>query len=129
MYRMRLVAIPLVVVMLLSASIVQAQQVAPGEADRWRSVVSALEPAAFVSVRLKDGSRFKGTVLGADASSFAIKPKTRIPVAARDVRYDEVVSIARTRQGMNPGQKVLAGTAAVVGGIFLMAAVALSNWD
>jgi hypothetical protein len=97
----------LVVALLAGAS--SAQQTAPHEAEMWRTMVGGLEAAALVSVRLKDGTQFKGTVLRADAESFAVKPLTRIPVAAREVRFDDVVSIRREKPSMSPGKKVLLG--------------------
>jgi hypothetical protein len=85
------------------------QQTSPAEAGMWRTLVAGLTPAALVSVRLKDGSRFKGTVLRVDAETFAVKPLTRIPVAARDVRFDDVVTLRPERMSMSPGKKVLLG--------------------
>ena len=102
---------------------------AAGEAARWHDVVERLDAAVLVTIRLKDGTRMKGTVLGVDPASFAFKPRTRIPVASRDIRFDDVVSIERTKQGMSPGQKVLIGAASVVGALFLFAAVALAGYD
>jgi hypothetical protein len=92
-------------------------------------MVARLEPAALVSVRVKDGPRMTGTVVGVDDASFAFLPKTRIPVAARDIRFNEVISIERAREGLNPGTKVVIGTGAVVGGLLLIVVTALANWD
>jgi hypothetical protein len=105
----RLVAAPLVLVIVTTSSLSSAQQTAPDEAQMWRTVVSNLEAAAFVSVRMKNGSRMKGTVLGVGDETFALKPRTRIPVAAREVRFDDVVSIERAKLSMSPAKKVLLG--------------------
>jgi hypothetical protein len=75
----------------------------------WRTLVAGLKPAALVSVRLKDGSHFKATVLRVDAETFAVKPLTRIPVAARDVRFEDVVTLRPEKASMSPGKKVLLG--------------------
>jgi hypothetical protein len=85
------------------------QQTLPQEAVMWRTLVARLKPAALVSVRLKDGSHFKGIVLRVDAETFAVKPLTRIPVAARDVRFDELVTLRPEKVSMSPGKKVLLG--------------------
>jgi hypothetical protein len=108
---------------------VAQQATAPGEAERLRTMIAKLEPAAMVSVRMKDGKHFKATVLGTNGDTFTVKQHTRIPVPARDIRYDEVASIERTEIGMNPGQKVLIGAGAGVGGFMLLLLAALSNWD
>jgi hypothetical protein len=90
-------------------------------------VVSGLEPAAFVSLRLRSGERVKGTVLGAGDRTFTFMPHTRIPVPAREVAYDDIATLERARQGMSPGMKVLIGAGAGVGGflLFLMTAIAV----
>jgi hypothetical protein len=129
MTRIRPISIPLVLALLTAPVRADAQYVAAGEAERWHDVVERLDAAALVTVRLKNGTRMKGTVLGAGAESFAFKPRTRIPIASRDVRFDDVVSIERTKQGMSPGQKVLIGAASVVGAVFMFAAVALAGYD
>jgi hypothetical protein len=127
--RMRAIAIPLVLVLMATPAGADPQYVAAGEAARWHDLVERLDAAALVTIRLKDGTRMKGTVLGVDPGSFAFKPRTRIPIASRDIRFDEVVSIERTKQGMSPGQKVLIGAASLVGALFMFAAVALAGYD
>ncbi|MFN7914110.1 MAG: hypothetical protein U0Q55_02135 [Vicinamibacterales bacterium] len=97
------------------------------DADRWRAVVGGLEAAAFVSVRLKDGSTQKGTVLDVGDDSFGFQPRTRIPVAPGRIRYEDLAGLERAKQGMNPGQKVLASAAGVVGGTFLMMLLVLAS--
>jgi hypothetical protein len=129
MLLMRAIAIPLVLALMTAPLSADSQYVADGEAARWHDVVERLDAAVLVTIRLKDGTRMKGTVLGVDPASFAFKPRTRIPVASRDIRFNDVVSIERTKQGMSPGQKVLIGAASVVGALFLFAAVALAGYD
>jgi hypothetical protein len=100
-----------------------------GEVEQWRTLVQQLEPAAFVSVKLADGSTLKGTVLAASADSFTLKPRTRIAVPARDLRYGEVVSLERARQGMNSGTKVLVGVGASVGAFLVIVLATLAHAD
>ncbi|HEX7797782.1 MAG TPA: hypothetical protein VF456_25650, partial [Vicinamibacterales bacterium] len=47
------------------------------EAQSWRAMAATLEPAALVSVRLKDGKRVVGTVLTHSEDSLVLKPRTR----------------------------------------------------
>jgi len=54
------------------------------------------------------------------AETLTLKPRTRIPVAARDISYDDVVSIARARAGMSPGKQVLLTTGFGVGAFLLI---------
>jgi hypothetical protein len=119
-----LVSAALVVVMAGTSSLSSAQQTAPDEAEMWRSVASRLDAAALVSVRLKDGSRMKGTVLRVGDETFAFKPRTRIPVAARELRFDDVASIERAQETMSPGKKVLLGIG-IGFGVYMLAAALL----
>ncbi|MEQ1908955.1 MAG: hypothetical protein ABMA15_09030 [Vicinamibacterales bacterium] len=102
---------------------------AQSDAETWRALVSALEPAAMVAVRLTDGTRLSGTVLGAGDESFTMKPRTRIPVPARTIRFDAVESVERARVGMNPGLKVLTGVGIGIGGFFLVVLAVLVNYS
>lgn len=128
MMRSRLLALVFAAVFCLPTGLL-AQPAASNEAARWREVATRLEPAAFVSIRLKDGARFRGTVLGASDNALSIKPKTRIPVPARDVMFDDLASLERAKQGMNPGQKVLVGTGAIVGGLMVVMAILFAGMD
>lgn len=114
----------------LSAPGVSMAQPANDEAGKWQTVVERLEPAALVSIRLKDGTRLKGTVLSAQAETFTLKPRTRIPVAGRDIRYDAIATLERTTVGMSPAKKVLIGVATGVGtAVVLVAILVASAWD
>ena len=100
------------------------------DAAKWHVVVERMEPAALVSIRLKDGTSLKGTILSAEAESFTLKPRTRIPVAGRDIRYDAIASLERTTVGMSPAKKVLIGVATGVGAsVVLVAILVASAWD
>ena len=121
-----LVSAALVVVMAATSSLSSAQQAAPDEAEMWRSVVSRLDAAALVSVRLKNGARMKGTVLRVGDETFAFKPRTRIPVAARELRFDDVASIERARETMSPGKKVLLGVGIGFSAYMLLTAIIIA---
>jgi hypothetical protein len=129
MIRFRSVSLALVMSILITPLVAAAQSVGARDADRWHDMAVRLEPAALVSVRLKDGSRLKGTVIDVDDASLALLPKTRIPVEARDIRFEDVASIERTREGLNPGTKVVIGAASVVGGLLMIVAIAFAGWD
>src|SRR6185436_18774871 len=91
----------------LTTSSLGAQQA--DEARSWRALAAALEPAAMVSIRLKDGTRIVGTVLDHSDDSLVLKPRTRVPVAARAIAFTDIESIERKKIGWTPGAKVLLG--------------------
>ena len=110
--------------------IVSQRAAAPNEAQSWRTLAASLEPAATVTVRLKDGKRVVGTVLEHSEQSLVLKPRTRVPVPARAIAFSEIESIERKKIGWSPGAKVLLGVGVSVGALMLgtlIAYVALGN--
>lgn len=120
-----------VIACLLTPARSNARQTAPNEAGMWRTRVGGLGAAALVTIRLKDGTQFKGTVLRVEEDSFFVKPLTRIPVAAREVRFDEVATLRREKPSMSPGTKTLLGVGIGVAVYMLSAAllIAATGWD
>jgi hypothetical protein len=90
----------------LAASPILAQ---PQEAEAWRGLVTSLEPAATIAVRLKNGNRLKGTFVQHTDDALLLKPRTRIAVPALSIAFTEIESIERWKIGWSPGQKVLLG--------------------
>lgn len=95
--------------------------------EQWRRTVERLEPAAFISIRVQGGKPQKGTVVSVGEDRFIFQPRTRIHVSPIEVRYADVVALERTKQGMSPGAKVLAGTGGVVGGLFVIGALIVAS--
>lgn len=117
------------IVALITTPVSAQSQTGPGETGRWRAVVQALEPAAFVNIKLSDGTRLKGTLVAADTDTFLIKPRTRIAVPVRELRYDSIVSLERTSVGVSPGAKVLIATGAGVGGFLILVLSIVATLD
>ena len=113
----------LVVGSLLAGMPLHAQETSP-ETAAWRDMVTRLDPGAFVSIRLRDGHRLKGTLVQVADDHVIFKQRTRIPVPARTLTFDEIDSVEIAKQGMSPGAKVAIGTAIGVGGTVLLALIA-----
>jgi hypothetical protein len=117
--------------LMIATSSLGAQQ-SVNEAQSWRAVAATLEPVAVVSVRLKDGKRVVGTVLAHSEDSLVLKPRTRVPVAARAIAFTDIESIERKKPGWSPGAKVLLGAGVSFGVLMLgtlIAYVALGGYD
>jgi len=115
----------------IASSSLGAQQ-SLNEAQSWRALAATLEPAAMVSVRLKDGKRFVGTVLEHSEESLVLKPRSRVPVPARAIAFSDIESIERKKPGWSPGAKVLLGAGVSFGVLMLgtlIAYVALAGYD
>jgi hypothetical protein len=100
----------------LTTSSLAAQQPAD-EARSWRTLAATLEPAAMVSIRLKDGKHIVGTILDRSDDSLVLKPRTRVPVAARAIAFTDIESIERKKTAMSPGAKVLLGVGVGIGAL------------
>jgi hypothetical protein len=117
-----------VLALALTTSSLSAQQ-PPNEAQSWRALSASLEPAAMVSVRLKDGKRVVGTVLEHSEQSLVLKPHTRVPVPARAIAFSEIESIERKKIGWSPGAKVLLGVGVSLGVLMLGTLLAYAALD
>lgn len=60
--------------------------------------VRGLKPGTYVSLRLADGSKVKGMLVGSDDDFATIKPKTRIPEPVRQVRLADIADADLARQ-------------------------------
>ena len=115
----RNLVIVVLIMLLAGAPPVEAQQ-AVGESDVLRVLAEALGPGALVTVRLKDGSRVRGTLLQVSTADLLIQQNTRIKVAPRTLPLAEIQSIERRKEGPSPGAKVLAGAGIAALVIFLL---------
>jgi hypothetical protein len=122
----RSVLATVLVVAFATSSLVAQQPV--NEEQSWRRLVAALEPAATVSVRLKDGQHIVGTILEHSNESLVLKPRTRIPVAARAIAFGDIDSIERKKVGWSPGAKVIFGIGVGLGGLMLATLVAFAAY-
>ena len=105
-----------------------AAQAPADEAKSWRTLAATLEPAAMVSIRLKHGKRLVGTVLEHSDDSLVLKPRTRVPVAARAIAFSDIESIERKKIGMSPGARVLLGVGVGVGAVMFGILLALAAY-
>ena len=130
MLRLRAIVAAFIVLTMSVPSYAQAPRSAPPDGQRYREVAQALEPAAYVSVRLSNGKHLTGTVLDVRDESFTLQRHSRIPEPSREIRFDDVVSLERARRGMNSGAKVLIGVGASVAVflvVMLVGAAAISD--
>lgn len=118
------IVIAAVLTALLSApsSAVFAQPVST--AEQWHAFAGKLPVGSFVSVRLADGTRFKGTLVGVADAELAVQPRTRIPVALRTVPFADIAEIEPQKRPMSAGRKVVTGVA-VGAGVYMALVIAL----
>jgi hypothetical protein len=121
------VVVQLLIGLMAASSMTAQQRQEPPEV--WRAYAGKLEAGAFVRVRLKDGVSVKGHFIQATSDAFRVKPKTRIPVAIRDVAFTDIESIERQKEGKSPGTKVLIGVGIGAASFLAFALTAFAMWS
>jgi len=97
------------------SAIAQTSDVAPV----WRAFVEKVPIGTELNVRLRNGQRFRATIVQADADAVTLLPKTRLPVEVQSVAYAEIASLERRNHGGISGGKAAAiGAASGAGGFF-----------
>jgi hypothetical protein len=86
--------------------------------DVWRSFAERIAVGTELNVRLKNGQRFRATLVGAQHDVVLLQPKTRIPVPVQAVAYDSILRIEPRKAGQGVGKAVAIGVAAGVGTFF-----------
>ena len=84
----------------------------------WRTFAERVGVGTELSVRLSDGRRFRATLVGVENDAVLLQPRTRIPVPAQAIAYDEIVRLERTKGGIGAGKAVAIGAAIGVGAFF-----------
>jgi len=84
--------------------------------DIWRAFVEKLEPGKTLKVRLKNGQRFKATLLQASSESMTLLPRTRAAVPPQRVSFDAVETLEIDHgRGIGVGKAVAIGAGVAAG--------------
>jgi hypothetical protein len=107
------------VLLVIAAMVAPAGATAQVRDDVWRGVAVTVDPGSEVNVRLRDGTRFRATLVEARDRSVLLQPKTRIPVDVQEVPYTDIAALERRDQGgTGAGKAVAIGVASGVGVFF-----------
>jgi hypothetical protein len=86
--------------------------------DVWKTFASRIDVGVQLNVRLRDGQRFRATLIDARDDVLLLQPRTRVPVPVQPVAYDAIVSLEQVKGGMNAGKAAAIGVASGVGAFF-----------
>ena len=112
------------VFLLIAALSAPTGAVAQVRDDVWRGVAVAIDPGSEVNVRLRDGTRFRATLVEARDRSVLLQPKTRIPIDVQEVSYTDIAAIERRNQGgMGAAKAAAIGVGAGVGVFFAIVGI------
>ena len=98
------------------ASPVRAQS----QTDVWRTFAKTLTVSADIDVRLRDGERFRATLVAATDDRVLVQPRTRIPVPVQPIPYDAVTRLAPHQDNHRSARAAAIGTAAGAGSVLVI---------
>jgi hypothetical protein len=103
-----------VLLVLLSPAGLRAQ----AQPDVWKEFASRIDVGTEVNVRLRNGQRFRATLVEAREYVVMLQPKASPPVPVQPVAYEAIVSLEQTKGGIGAGKAVAIGVATGVGAFF-----------
>jgi hypothetical protein len=97
--------------------------------DVWHAFVEKLEPGKTLKVRLKNGQRFKATLLQVSPDAMTVQPRTRAAVPPQRVAFEhiETLEIDHAR-GVGIGKAVAIGAGVAAGAWLALMALAFAVW-
>jgi hypothetical protein len=98
--------------------------------DIWRTFTERLEPGKTLKVRLRNGQRFKATLLQVSADTMTIQPKTRAAVPPQRVAFTDIETLeVDSSKGVGLGKAVAVGAGVAAGVWLAMMALAFAVWS
>jgi hypothetical protein len=97
--------------------------------DVWRSFTEKLEPGKILKVRLKNGQRFKATLLQVSDEAMTVQPKTRAAVPPQRVSFDQIETLEIDHgKGVGIGKAVAIGAGVAAGAWLALMVLAFAVW-
>jgi hypothetical protein len=112
------IARDMLTVVLLAVLLAPAGVRAQAHADVWKTFASRIDVGAQLNVRLRNGQRFRATLIEAREDALLLQPKTRVPVPVQPVAYEAIVSLEQAKGGIGAGKAAAIGVATGVGAFF-----------
>ena len=108
----------LMTVVLLLVFVVPSGVGAQAQPDLWKTFASRIDVGVQLNVRLRNGQKFRATLIEAREDALMLQPRTRVPVPVQGVAYDAIVSLQQVKGGMGAGKAAAIGVATGVGAFF-----------
>jgi hypothetical protein len=91
-------------------------QSAQSQAEIWREFAAQVDVGTELTVRLRDGQRFRATLIAVRDDGVLLQPRTRVPVPVQPVRYEEIATLERREsRGIGGGKAAAIGVASGAG--------------
>jgi hypothetical protein len=103
---------------------------AQDQAEIWRAFAAKIDVGTELTVRLRDGQRFRATLVSVRDEGLLVQPKTRVPVDVQTVPYDAIASVERRREGgIGAGKAAAIGVASGAGTFLAIFLILLATLD
>ena len=109
----------MLIVALLFVLVLPAGVGAQAQPDVWKTFASRIDVGVQLNVRLRNGQKFRATLIDAREDVLLLQPRTRVPVPVQPVAYDAILALEQVKGGMGAGKAAAIGVATGVGGFFL----------
>ena len=107
---------------------VSAQVVVVGP-EIWRTFAETQEPGTTLKIRLKNGPRFRATLLDVSPDGITVQPKTRASVLPQRLPYEAIQTIEVDRgKGASIGKAVAIGAGVAAGAWLALMLFAFAVW-
>jgi hypothetical protein len=95
----------------------------------WRGFAERLEPGKTLRIRLRNGQRFKATLLHVSSDAMTVQPKTRAAVPPQRVPFEGVETLEVDHgRGIGIGKAVAIGAGVAAGAWLALMALAFAVW-
>src|SRR5512145_2784903 len=77
---------------------------AQAQPDVWKTFASRIDVGVQLNVRLRNGQKFRATLIDARDDVLLLQPRTRVPVPVQPVAYDAILGLEQVKGGMGAGK-------------------------
>ena len=95
--------------------------------DVWKTFASRIDVGVQLNVRLRNGQKFRATLIDAREDVLLLQPRTRVPVPVQPVAYDAILALEQVKGGMGAGKAAAIGVATGVGAFFATMLIILAT--
>ena len=103
---------------------------AQARGDVWRDFIARVDVGAEMNVQLRNGQRFRATLIAVRDDAVLLQPRTRVAVPVQAIPYDAIVRMDQRRGGgMAAGKAALIGVAAGAATFLAIVAIVFAAID
>ena len=129
-------ALAFVAMLMISPAGIGAQSPSDGaaaqsQAEIWRAYSAQVDVGTELTVRLRNGQRFRATLISVRDDALLLQPKTRVPVPVQAVRYDDITTLERREpsRGIGAGKAAAIGVASGAGAFVAILLILMAAFD